>query len=690
MHTWRVDTTAQTIALASDGGVPWVSYWGPPLPKSEDLEALAKTGQLDFTGGMLDGIAPLSLCPEAATGFAGQPGLMAYRDGKLLQTRLRFMSADRFSKGDESDDTLRITVGDDDLTVVFVFHTRGPMIEASTQLTTSKPVLLHRLAAPVLPVPEGCTEVSDVAGKWVGEWRVHRSDIRHGIHMREARQGRSGHDHPPFAILHDPALSNTDGVAYSMAYAWSGGHRMIIEALPDGRRQVQWGHADGSARIGTEFATAPLVLIAGTAGYNSVSVPMQRHVRETLVPWVKRDRPVHYNCWEAVYFNHDFEVLREIADRAAALGAERFVLDDGWFGLRDDDTSGLGDWQIDPRKWPAGLKPLIDHVRKLGMGFGLWFEPEMINLNSDLARARPDWILGAMDQLEGRQQRVLDLSRLDVREYIVNQISKLLSNNEIEYIKWDHNRVLPVSDAAQTYGIYDVFARLRAAHPKVEIENCSSGGGRIDLGMMEFTQRVWLSDSNDAVERARIQHDSALFLPCAITGSHVGPRICHTSGRKLNIKLRAWTAAQRHMGFEMDPRELTDDEAESLTLITAWWKENRSWMMGADILRLDTEDAAVLAEQQISAEGDRFVVFRTQISNSTQISPRLLRLTGLEPDAVYEINLLNKADGSHLSRGALELKNGPVRLTGQSLTARGVALPWAFPETIWVLEGRKI
>ncbi|MEL6597457.1 MAG: alpha-galactosidase, partial [Pseudomonadota bacterium] len=260
----------------------------------------------------------------------------------------------------------------------------------------------------------------------------------------------------------------------------------------------------------------------------------------------------------------------------------------------------------------------------------------------------------------------------------------------IEYIKWDHNRVLPVSDAAQTYGIYDVFARLRAAHPKVEIENCSSGGGRIDLGMMEFTQRVWLSDSNDAVERARIQHDSALFLPGAITGSHVGPRTCHTSGRKLNIKLRAWTAAQRHMGFEMDPRELTDDEAESLTLITGWWKENRSWMMGADILRLDTEDAAVLAEQQISVEGHRFVVFRTQISNSTQISPRLLRLTGLEPDAVYEINLLNKADGSHLSRGALELKSGPVRLTGQSLMARGIALPWAFPETIWVLEGHKI
>ena len=683
MHTWRVDTGRQTLALACDGGVPWVSYWGPTLPIDEDLEALAQSGLLDFTGGMLDGIPPMSLSPEAATGFAGQPGIIAYRDGVLLHPRLLFQSAD------QADDLLRLVVADDDLTATFIFQTRGLMIEARTELEATAPIVLHRLCAPVLPVPEGCTEVTDVAGKWVGEWRLKRSDIRHGIHMREARQGRSGHEHPPFAVLHGAGISNSNGDVFSMAYAWSGGHRMMIEALPDGRRQVQWGHADGSARTGTAFSTAALILIVGDAGYNSVSVPMQRHIRDELVPWVRRDRPVHYNCWEAVYFNHDFEVLRDIADRAAALGAERFVLDDGWFGLRDDDTSSLGDWQIDPRKWPSGLKPLIDHVGALGMSFGLWFEPEMINVNSDLARKKPDWILGSIDQLEGRQQRVLDLSIDGVRDYIVNQISILLDQNDIEYIKWDHNRVLPVSDAEQTHGIYDVFARLRAAHPKVEIENCSSGGGRIDLGMMEFTQRVWLSDSNDAVERARIQHDAALFLPGAITGSHVGPRKCHTSGRSLDIRLRAWTAAQRHMGFEMDPRELTTQEHEILTGITSWWKENRGWMMGADIWRLDTEDEAVLAEQQISAEGDRFVVFRTQISNSTQISPRLLRLTGLDADALYEISLHNRADGSHLSRGAPALKTGPARLTGQALMTRGVALPWAFPETIWVLEGTR-
>lgn len=683
MQTWRVDTGAQTLALACDGGVPWVSYWGVPLPADEDLETLARSGLLDHTGGMLDGIPHLSLCPEAATGFGGQPGLIAYRDGALVTGRLRFTEADR------TDSTLTLGVANDTLSLVFTFDIRGDVINASTTLTASDPITLHRLCAPVLPVPEACDQITDVSGKWVGEWRLHRVDITNGIHMREARQGRSGHEHPPFAVLHAANTTATMGPAFAMAYAWSGGHRMAVEALPDGRTQIQWGHADGSARAGTVFKTAPLVLAAGSTGTNSVSVQMQRHIRDTLIPWAKKTRPVHYNCWEAVYFNHDFDVLRDIATRAAALGAERFVLDDGWFGRRNDDTSSLGDWQVDARKWPDGLGPLIEHVNGLGMGFGLWFEPEMINADSDLARAHPDWILGEKDQLEGRQQRVLDLSNHDVRNYLLDQISGHLSAYKIEYIKWDHNRLLPISDAAQTDGMYDLLSRLRAAHPNVEIENCASGGGRIDLGMMRYTQRVWLSDSNDALERARIQHDAALFLPAAITGSHVGPRVCHTSGRQLDMGLRAWTAAQRHMGFEMDPRELTTAEADILRSVTAWWKANRDWMMQADILRLDTRNDS-LAEQHISASGDRFLIFRTQLTNSDRIAPDLLRLAGLDPAARYEINLVNRADVSHLSRGTPDLKTGPLTLTGQALMTRGVALPWAFPQTLWVLEGTRL
>ena len=288
--------------------------------------------------------------------------------------------------------------------------------------------------------------------------------------------------------------------------------------------------------------------------------------------------------------------------RAAALGAERFVLDDGWFGRRDDDTTSLGDWTIDRRKWPDGLGPLIDRVHALGMVFGLWVEPEMVNRDSDLWRAHPDWLLGPDDQIPGRAQYVLDLARAEVRDHLFAAISAVLADYPVDYVKLDHNRVLPVADAAQADGFYDLLDRLRAAHPAVEFESCASGGGRIDFGVLARSHRVWLSDSNDALERLRIQHDAALFLPGAVTGAHVGPRSSHSSGRILPVAFRAWVAAQRHMGFEMDLRELTDAEAATLASVTAWWKANRGWLMHAAIHRLDSADPAVLAEIQIAED----------------------------------------------------------------------------------------
>ena len=399
---------------------------------------------------------------------------------------------------------------------------------------------------------------------------------------------------------------------------------------------------------------------------------------------------MHYNCWEAVYFDHDLPVLTDIATRAAALGAERFVLDDGWFGKRDDDTSSLADWTVDARKYPDGLQPLIAHIHGLGMTFGLWFEPEMINEDSDTYRAHPGWVLGRADQTRGRQQLVLNMALSAVRDYLYDRIAAILTDHPIDYIKWDHNRVLPLPDAAQTRGTYALLDRLRADFPAVEIESCASGGGRIDFGIMQRTQRVWLSDSNDALERLRIQHDAALFLPMAVTGSHVGPRICHTSGRVLDISLRAWVAAQRHMGFEMDPRELTDHEAAVLTKVTAWWKQHRHWLQTADILRLDSADSAVIAEQQLARDKDRFVVFAGKAATSTQIVPRPLRLTGLDGQARYRVTLVNRDEAPGLSRGAPLLKSGSLVASGTYLMQHGVTLPWSFPDRIWVLQGESL
>ncbi|WP_226782908.1 alpha-galactosidase [Oceaniglobus trochenteri] len=725
IRAWRMDTRDQTLVLVSrDDALPECIYWGAPLPEDEDLETLASAAVMDVTGGMLDASPPLSLSPEARRSFPGQPGMML-RDGGgaiILPTfALRDVTtSDTINEGHPpvagggeapargggrgmpglppggtDGDVLRFTCEDarNALTYTATFTAHDDLITARATLTCGHPIHLDWLAAPVLPAPQLADEVIDVSGRWIGEFRLNRTPWTPGIHMRESRTGRSGHEHFPGLILPCRGTTNTQGQAFGLHYGWSGGHRMIAEELPDGRRQVQFGHAAQSeTEPGTRFETAKIYLTHSTTGLNGIATAHQRHARDRIVTWPHPDRPrpVHYNCWEAVYFNHDLAELKDIASRAAALGAERFVLDDGWFGRRDDDTTSLGDWVIDPRKYPGGLTPLIDHVKAEGMGFGIWFEPEMVNRDSDLARAHPDWILGPADQIPGRQQFVLNIALPEVREYLYNHIAAVLSAHDVDYVKWDHNRVLPAPDAAQTRGTYALFDRLRADFPHVELESCASGGGRIDFGILKRTARVWLSDSNDALERLRIQHDAALFLPMAVTGSHVGPRQCHTSGRVLDIRFRAWVAAQRHMGFEMDPRELTEDEARVLQEVTAWWKANRGWMCRGDILRLDSADPSVIAEQQLSRDGARFVVFAGEAETSAQIAPRPLRLTGLDAGARYRMHLANRADAVGLSRGDPALKSGDIEVSGQYLMQHGLTLPWAFPQSMWVIEGTRL
>ena len=691
-RTYRLDDGRQTLVLAAHlDRLPVVTYWGPTLPETDVLEDLHAAAIIDVTGGMLDENPDLSICPEATRSFPGQPGLIVRdTDGTPLLPNFCFASEDHTNGLALSyvDAANGLT-----LTATFAIDAETHIITCQTTLDADRPVHLHWLAAPVLPAPQLSDEMIDVSGRWCGEFQLARTPWSAGMRYRENRTGRTGHEHFPALIVPCRGATNTQGEAYAFHYGWSGGHRMVAEELQDGRRQIQWGHA---ARMetdpATQFKTAPLYVTYSNTGLNGCAVAFQRHLRDRIVTWPKPNapRPVHYNCWEAVYFDHKLPVLMDIADRAAKLGAERFVLDDGWFGERDDDTRSLSDWTVDPRKYPDGLTPLIAHVKSLGMTFGLWFEPEMINADSDIHRAHPDWALGSEDQVLGRQQKALNMALPAVRDFLYERMSAILRDNDIDYIKWDHNRVLPMPDAAQTRGSYALIDRLRADFPLVEIESCASGGGRIDFGILQRTQRVWLSDSNDAKERLRIQHDAALFLPLSVTGSHVGPRHCHTSGRVLDIGFRAWVAAQRHMGFEMDPRELDAHETAVLTEVTAWWKANRSWMETADILRLDSADPAVIAEQQMARDKARFVVFAGKAETSAQIAPRPLRLTGLDPSAMYRIDLINRNTAPGLSRGTPALKVQVMDLSGAYLMHRGITLPWSFPERMWVVEGSKL
>ncbi|MDO4906034.1 MAG: alpha-galactosidase [Lautropia sp.] len=740
----RLDSATQTIVFrVRDERLPEAVYWGPRLMDHEILSAIAAAQDHDLGSGMLDILPPLSICPESSTGFSGQLGLSLSDGPTRLMTHFRLLSIEHHrndevntmnegntgqesgpamsvacfveeagTKGavgttaagcsgipvsteDEADDELTFRFADESLGLRYTarFRAVDSLVIASAEIESDHPLCCHWLSAPVMPAPALSDEILDWHGTWIREFHRQSTLWSHGIRMREARTGRSGHEHPPIAAIPTRGATRTQGTVHAMQLAWSGGHRFVAEQLADGRRQLQMGPTWDSEAPGTHFHSGELILAVSEQGEAGIASAFQRHIRDRIVPWPNphRSRPVHYNCWEAIYFNHRFDILADMAERAAALGAERFVLDDGWFGRRDDDTSSLGDWLVDRRKWPQGLQPLIDKVHGFGMSFGLWVEPEMINRNSDLYRTHPEWVLGAEDQVTGRFQHVLDLSRPEVREHLVSVLDAILREYPaIDYLKWDHNRVLPVVDTRQTEGTYEVLDRLRRLHPAIEIESCASGGGRIDAGILQRTHRVWLSDSNDAIERLRIQHEAALFFPPAITGSHVGACKSHSSGRILPMAFRAWVAAQRHMGFEMDLRELTEEEALTLKRVTRWWKNTRDWRLNGITLPLESADPAIISEIQIADDGSRFVLFCGRHASSVQSLPRPQLLAGLNPTANYRLHLVNPEDTPPQSRGRPALLQGPLELSGRALMNNGIQLPLSWPATMWVVEGERL
>jgi alpha-galactosidase len=393
---------------------------------------------------------------------------------------------------------------------------------------------------------------------------------------------------------------------------------------------------------------------------------------------------VHYNTWEAVYFSHDVATLKLLADRAAAVGAERFVLDDGWFKGRNDDRSSLGDWVVDPVKYPDGLTPLIDHVRSKGLEFGLWVEPEMVNPDSDLARAHPDWIRrdggGLILQ---RHQAVLDVARADVSAYLFAALDALLSAHPISYLKWDMNRDLTGSGHGPfVRAVWALIDRLRSAHPTVEIETCASGGGRCDYGMLARAERVWVSDSNDALDRFDIQRYANLFLPPEVSGVHVGPARCHITGRRLSLDLRAHVALFGHMGLELDLRELSDADAERLKAHISNYKRFRSFIHSGTYWRrsVDPDHAAVCVTSERQALA---LVVRT--GSASLGRGAVLKIPGLEPDVTYRVEAV--APVSRSVEAALTL---PLTLSGRVLAARGLELYLPRPETSLLLHARAV
>jgi alpha-galactosidase len=451
------------------------------------------------------------------------------------------------------------------------------------------------------------------------------------------------------------AASETQGTAFGTHLGWSGNHRLAVETLNDGRALVM---AEALLLPGeitlqvNESIYSPIVYAAfSTQGLNGLSQAFHRHLRAR--PHHARlrikPRPVHYNSWEAVYFDHDPAVLMDLAGRAAAVGVERFILDDGWFLGRRSDRAGLGDWQVDRSVWPDGLGPLIAHVQNLGMEFGLWIEPEMVNPDSALCRAHPDWVLATppAPQLEFRHQLVLDFGRAEVRTHMLAAIDALLTEYPIAYLKWDMNRDINhpggadsrAGARAHVLGVYEVLDRLRVLHPAVEIESCASGGGRADYGILARSDRIWTSDSNDALDRQVIQRGFSRFFPPELMGAHVGPERCHITGRRLSIGLRVATAMFGHMGVECDLRALDARTADDLAAGIALYKAHRALIHNGDLVRLDSA-AGSIAFMVVSEDQSQALLSLTVIDEAQPVFPAPLLLNGLDRSAVYEATLV--------------------------------------------------
>lgn len=355
------------------------------------------------------------------------------------------------------------------------------------------------------------------------------------------------------------------------------------------------------------------------------------------------------NTWEAVYFDHDHETLTSLATLAAEVGVERFVLDDGWFVGRNDDSAGLGDWTVDPVKYPNGLGPLIDHVKGLGMEFGLWLEPEMVNPNSSLFRNHPEWALhdeGYPRQL-GRNQLVLNLAIPDAWKYILDHIDLLLSEYDIGYLKWDMNRdlVQPTHESraavrAQTEAVYRLLDEIRARYPTVEIESCSSGGARADFEILSRTERIWTSDSNDALDRQSIQRGFSLLFPPEVMGAHIGPPISHTTGRNHDLGLRSASAFLGHLGIEWNLLNATAEERAALGDLIGLHKAHRPLLHGGEWRRLDHPDPAVNVMGVVSVDQAEAIFVYARVASMTEAVPAPVRFAGLDPDASYRITRL--------------------------------------------------
>ena len=576
-----------------------------------------------------------------------------------------------YTESEEEAETLKIILKDSltgaKLTLLYTIFSKGSAIARSAHICNEGEKVLHlqTMMSLNLDLPDKDYVWMQLSGAWSRERYVKNRILEQGITAIDSMRGNSSHEHNPFMVLKRPNAGETSGEVIGFSLIYSGNFRMQAEVDTHDVTRITVGinpdRFDWKLEPGEEFQTPEAVMVYSDQGLNKMSQTFHRLYAKRLARgyWRDRPRPILNNNWEATYFNFTEDRLVQIASKAKECGVELFVLDDGWFGQRNDDHAGLGDWVANPERLPNGIKGLSERIEAMGIKFGLWFEPEMTNKDSDLYRAHPDWILHTpgRNASHGRYQYVLDFSRKEVVEYIYEMMAKILSEAKVSYIKWDMNRsitecysvALPADRQGEVFhryilGVYDLYERLTSEFPEVLFESCSSGGGRFDPGMLYYAPQGWTSDDSDAIERLKIQYGTSLCYPISSMGSHVSVIPNHQVFRKTPLHTRANVAYFGTFGYELDLNSLKEEEIAEVKEQIIFMKKYRKLFQFGDFYRLKSPfEGNETIWMVVSEDKKTAIVGYYRTLNGVNQAYSRIKLQGLDPDMLYE-NILNKTE----------------------------------------------
>lgn len=592
-----------------------------------------------------------------------------------------------YAKEDEAE-TLEITLKDTateaEVILKYGVFEKEDVITRSVVVKNSgkTPIVINKVHSMCLDIPYGDWEWMHFYGRHTMERQAERVPVLHGISESSSSRGTSSHHQNPAVLLCEKDCTETNGHCIGAALMYSGGFQAQVEKDQlEQVRLVMGIHPDTfewTLEAGEAFYTPEVILSCSTTGFVKLSQNFHHIIRNHVCrgTYQLSSRPVLINNWEATYFDFNEEKILNIARQASKLGIDMMVLDDGWFGKRDDDCSGLGDWFVNEKKLNGGLKALVEKINAMGMKFGLWFEPEMVSEDSDLYRNHPDWAIQIPGRkpMRSRYQLVLDMSNPEVVDYLYGVMSAILRENHIEYVKWDMNRSISdwytatLSRGRQmemphryVLGLYELLEKLTSEFPDVLFEGCSGGGGRFDAGMMYYCPQIWCSDDTDAHERTFIQYGTSFFYPTSTVGSHVSAVPNHQTGRITSIETRGVVAMAGSFGYELDLNQLSEEEKAVVAKQVTHYKEYQSLIYNGDYYRLANPfEDGMSAWSWISEDKKTILVQGVLFRAKPNVLRKTLRLMGLEAKKNYKI------------AGTEEVYTGVALMSGGVLLQRAV------------------